>query len=111
MKNKINADEWKAFLNEYSLANQGRPTRLGIFEHQDGVVNDLWIEDGLPLIGIELGKKGEFQSIEIMLENFTHIVETPRELFEVKDDASEEEGLDVVGTDKKVTILRFENFG
>lgn len=111
MKIKINVHEWKAFLSDYSLANQGRPTRLGIFEHQDGVVNDLWIEDGLPLVGIELSKKGELPGIEIMLENFTHIVETPRELFKVKDDASEEEGLEIIGTDEKVTILRFESFG
>jgi hypothetical protein len=97
---------WTNFLKYYSEQNQGRATRLGVFEKGD----DYWIEDGLPLLGIDIDSSGAIPSIEILLgEELTHSIKDVKNitvnfsLDEVND------GLDITDTEGKTTILRFED--
>ena len=41
--------EWTKYLRFFAEQNAGRPTRLGVFEHDGNILNDYWLEDGLPL--------------------------------------------------------------
>lgn len=100
---------WPPLLKYYSEQNAGRPTRLGVFESGDGDLNDLWIEDGLPLTGIDVDPKNIAPTIEIVLGNYTHVVKAVRSV-EIRLSADgEEDGLNVTDLGGKTTILRFEN--
>ncbi|MBX7170334.1 MAG: DUF5335 domain-containing protein [Pyrinomonadaceae bacterium] len=97
---------WTIFLRFYSNQNIGRATRLGVFERG----NDYWLEDGLPLNGIDYETTGNSLNIEIMLgETMTHTIKNVRKvqinfsLDEIND------GLDITDAEGKTTILRFEN--
>lgn len=92
------------FLKFYSEENYGRPTRLGIFDKG----TDHWIEDGLPLGGIDFDKHGD--SIEIMLGDLmTHTVKNVKE-FKIKFSLNAaNDGLDIIDAEGKTTILRFED--
>lgn len=103
------ASELSQFLRSYSLANAGRPTRIGVFERTSPGVIDYWIEDGLPLSGIDVDHKGPNQSVQIILEGYTHVV---RDIQSVRGNLSidgKEDGLDLVDKTGTTTILRFEN--
>lgn len=59
---------WTEFLTLFSEQNQMRPTRLGVFEGEPGAMRDYWLEDGLPLTGIDVDTHAEgAPTIEIML--------------------------------------------
>lgn len=100
----IKQHTWNNFLNFYSTENAGRPTRLGVFE--DG--NDYWLEDGMPLGGIDFDQ--HHNSVEIMFgDEMTHTIKDVRKiqvsfnLYQIND------GLDITDNEGKTTILRFEN--
>ncbi len=97
---------WTNFLKYYSEQNSGRATRLGVFE--DG--HDYWIEDGLPLSGIDFDSHRDSLSIEIMLgDKITHTIRDVRKV-QIKFSLNEiNDGLDITDAEGKTTILRFEN--
>lgn len=97
---------WTNFLNFYNVENSGRATRLGVFENG----NDFWLEDGLPLAGIDFDEHGDSMTIEIMLgDEMTHTIRNVRNvqmnfsLDEIND------GLDITDAEGRTTILRFED--
>jgi hypothetical protein len=94
---------WTKFLKFYNEQNKGRQTRLGVFEGE----NDYWLENGLPFNGIDIDARGEMPSVEIMLENFTHTVKNARELNAHFSFEGGGDGLDIIDTEGKTTILRF----
>ena len=101
--------DWTKFLEFYSERNKGRPTRLGVFEHQSDIFNDYWLEAGLPLTGIDVDTRDRTPTIEIMLGDFTHTIKGARNLkiqFSLEGD---EDGIDISDAEGKTTILRFEN--
>lgn len=100
---------WTAFLRFYSEQNKGRKTRLGVFEHDGKIVNDYWIEDGLPLLGIDLDVKGELPMIEVILGNYSHSVSKARGIKAHYSLDGNEDGIDITGNDGKTTVLRFED--
>jgi hypothetical protein len=97
---------WTRFLRFYGEQNQGRPTRLGIFENG----NDFWIEDGLPLAGIDFDADGGQLTIQIMLgDRMTHTIPDARSA-KISFSISEmNDGLDISDADGKTTVLRFED--
>lgn len=99
---------WAPFIKFYSEQNNGRKTRLGVFENADEVVHDYWIEDGLPLIGIDINVTGELPAIEIMLESYVHSVDDARDLRVHYSLDGSEDGIDITRSDGTTTILRFE---
>jgi hypothetical protein len=94
------------FLKFYTEQNKGRSTRLGVFENG----NDFWLEDGLPLAGVDTDTHGESPTIEIMLGNdFTHTVKGAKSIKIHFNFDENSDGLDITDTEGKTTILRFEN--
>lgn len=98
---------WTHFLKFYSEQNKGRATRIGVFENE----NDYWLENGLPLVGIDVDTHGEMPTIEIMLGNFTHTIRKVKDIKLLLSFNGDEDGLDVTDAESKTTILRFENSG
>lgn len=100
---------WASFLRFYSEQNKGRKTRLGIFESAGDVVSDYWIEDGMPLLGIDVEMKRDLPTTEIVLDRYSHSVNDTRSLKIHYSLEGNEDGMDITGNDGKTTILRFEN--
>lgn len=108
---------WSAFLNYFSEQNKMRPTRLGVFENAGDVVTDYWLEDGLPLAGIDVDTSNEnFPSVEIMLggeekdsRQMTHIVRNVRSVKIILSVNGKNDGMEIEDTEGKTTFLCFEN--
>lgn len=97
---------WTRFLNYYGEQNNNRPTRLGVFENG----NDLWIEDGLPLTGIDVDTHGEMPTVEIMLgDDLTHTIKNAKNVKISFSLDENNDGLDITDAEGRTTILRFEN--
>ena len=109
MNAMIEKPEWNEFLRNFSTLHRGQRTRLGVLEIRDGVVNDLWIEDGLPLVGIDVDTKEGRQSVNIGLENFRHSVERVVAISHITDDEIDG-GIDIHDDEGKTTTLRFEDY-
>ena len=93
-----------------------RPTRLAVFAGEPGSMEDYWIEDGLPLAGIDLDEHDEDSPhVEIMLgdasapdsRHMTHIVTGVRRV-KLELGAGGNDGLDLEDANGEVTLLRFE---
>jgi hypothetical protein len=100
--------KWGDFLKYYSDANRNRKTRLGVFEKTADVTNDYWLENGLPLMGIDLEVENGSPVIEVMLGGYTHVVRGVRALRPVYSFDGAEDGIDLIGPGETTTILRFE---
>lgn len=111
MKAKTQKYEWTDFVGNYSQVNSGRSTRLAVFDEESGVVNDYWIEAGLPLKGLDCDiSSGDAPTIEIMLgESFSHPVRNVRTLKLIFSFDENSDGIDIVGGDGRTTVLRYEN--
>lgn len=109
MTRVIERADWKTFLHGYRDRHEGQPTRLGIFEVKDGVVNDLWIEDGLPLVDLDVTSAKGHVRVGITLEQYAHAVDDPAILIDVNNDGPEV-GLDICDKNGKTTLIRFEDW-
>lgn len=100
--------DWTRFLDDYTRQYAGRRTRLGLFELNGGVVNDYWLEDGLPLGGItaEFDKQGA--TILVSVGNVTHKIDDAIKLTAHLTPSGCEDGLDILDRCDRTTILRFE---
>jgi len=101
--------EWTKFLKFFSEQNVGRPTRIGVFECDGDKVNDYWLENGLPLTGIDIDTKKELPSVQITVGNFTHEVKDAVKLLFHFSLAGDEDGLNISCGNGQTTVLRFEN--
>lgn len=101
---------WSKYVNLFSETNSGRPTRLGVFERKGDIVNDYWLESGLPLTGVDIDTHDGRTDVQITLGTFTHEISNAVELEFHLDLMGDEEGLDVRGSDGTTTVLRFERF-
>lgn len=109
---------WTTFLETFSRQNHNRPTRIGVFEGEPGAMTDYWLEDGLPLGGIDLDPRGDGAPIiEIMFwdreqkdaRHFTHTISKVRFVKIILSSSGESDGLDIEDEHGAITILRFEN--
>jgi len=105
----INKTDWTAFMQEYGSRNEGRPTRLGVFEMSTGMANDYWIEDGLPLVGLDVYLNNGSTRVDILFENYTHSIDNAATLVEVDSDGADY-GLDISDAEGNTTVMRFENW-
>jgi hypothetical protein len=104
--------EWTKCLKFFGDINRNRPTRLGVFEPADGAPTDLWIECGLPLKGVDLDmSEGDRPVIQIYLGSLTHQVPRATRLNWHLTASGDEDGLDVLDSDGRLTVLRFETYG
>jgi hypothetical protein len=108
MNEIIEISEWPEFLKSFTEKNAGRPTRLGLFKKKDSVVDDYWLEDGLPLVGIDIDESQAGPGLEILLGSYTHSIDDAVELKVAGEPGSAEEGIDIVASNGVTTVLRFE---
>ncbi len=108
MKSIRTQHRWDKFLKFYSDQYKGRRTRLGVFEQNDGVTNDFWVEDGLPILGVDLDSSGERPTVEVLLQGYSHSVVDARGLNVHFSLDGDEDGLDIIHENGTSTILRFE---
>ena len=101
--------EWTKFLKFFSAQNAGRPTRLGVFERSNNVVNDYWLENGLPLVGIDIDTNAELPSVQITVGNFTHMADNAENLLFHFSLSGNEDGIDISCAHGQTTVLRFES--
>jgi hypothetical protein len=109
MSEIIDQTKWPLFLQEYGAQNKGRPTRLGVFEMPDGIANDYWIEDGMPLVALDTYTQNGKTRVDIVFENFTHSIDGVTALAEVGDRGADS-GLDIAEEAGRTTVMRFEDW-
>jgi hypothetical protein len=109
MRDIIDHANWKSFLRRYSDQNEGKPTRLGIMDIKDDVANDYWLEDGLPLIGLDVYPDKGKTRVDIIFDDFTHSIDAATTLVHVNGE-HRDYGLDVTDAEGKTAVLRFENW-
>lgn len=110
---------WTKFLKLFGEQNNNRRTRLGVFEKAaGGATIDYWIEDELPLAGIDADARGkDFPTVEIMLgdaeesgsHHLTRVVGGARTMKIILSADGKTDGLEIEDAEGKTTILRFEN--
>ena len=109
---------WTEFIKLFSRQNHRRPTRIGVFEGEPATMTDYWLEDGLPLEGIDVDLRGaQAPTVEIMLgsraeagaRSFTHKIARARFAKIVLSVSGSADGLEIEDEAGAVTILRFEN--
>ena len=108
---------WSKYLNLFSEENRNRPTRIAVYEGEPGSMMDYWLEDGLPLAGIDVDPDGNTgPEIEIMLDsrpgesaNMTHRVIGVRFVKITLSAAGEADGLEIANDKGETTVLQFEN--
>jgi hypothetical protein len=118
MNATANQQNWTAFLKLFSRQNSGRRTRIGVFDKPDSEQTDYWLEDGLPLIGIDVdaGSDGQPPTIEIILgdsvvadsRHLTHTIDSVRLAKIILSMDGTADGLEIEDLEGKTTILRFE---
>ncbi len=106
MKNMVTKQfNWTKFLRFYGEQNQGRRTRLGVFENG----HDFWIEDGLPLSGIDFDANHGHLTMQIMIgDQLTHTIPDTRNVQITFSSSEMNDGLDITDSKGKTTVLRFE---
>jgi len=108
---------WERLLKLFSEQNLNRPTRLGVFEGEPGNMDDYWIEDGLPMVGIDFQLHGTAgPEIELLFadrsddrSHMTRRIEGVRFLRLNLSVSGDSDGLDIENDQGQTTVLRFEN--
>lgn len=117
MNNTDRLNEWLGFIDVFNKANIGRPTRVGVFANETDSVVDYWLEDGLPLQGVDIDPDHDgSETVQIVLggnghaasRNFTHVVKDPLFLKFTLSVTGQSEGLEISDAEGNTTILRFE---
>ncbi len=118
MKATTKKTNWTEFLNIFSEQNNKRPTRLGVFEGQPGEMTDYWLEDGLPLTGIDIDTHNQdAPTIEIMVGGdqadgsnaMTHVIREAQSAKIILSMNGTDDGLEIKDNEGRTTFLRFEN--
>jgi hypothetical protein len=99
---------WQKLIDILNEHFKGCPTRLGVFEREDAVVTDYWIESGLPFFSLSLDVRGELPSLQIDMGNYSHNVGNILRIAIKLSASGEEDGLDILDGSGRNTVLRFE---
>ncbi len=101
--------EWSKYMRFYTENNAGRATRLGIFERNGGVVNDYWLESGLPFVGLDVDAHHDLPAVQISVGELCHEVNNAVDMVFHISASGDEDGIDITSSDGNITVLRFEN--
>ena len=109
---------WTDILSRFSERNNNRPTRLGVFVDEMGTMQDYWIEDGLPLMGIAVDSRDGRTDVDLMLgekkssgdAHLTHSIRDAEKVTIVLGLDPSNDSLEIRSREGKSTVLRFENF-
>lgn len=107
---------WSKYLKLFSDENRNRLTRIAVYKGEPGSMLDYWLEDGLPLAGIDMDPDGAGgPDVEIMLDNrpgapadMTHRVIGARFAKITLSATGEADGLEIQNNDGETTVLQFE---
>lgn len=111
---------WSKYMRVFSELNRGRPTRLAVFEGAPGSMSDLWLEDGLNFLSVEIASvKPSRVDVEIMLDqgpeagasHMCHSVNDARVFRIVLGVDEEADSLEIENANGETTVLRFEMQG
>ena len=117
MNDASRLNDWMGFVEIFNNANHGRPTRVGVYVGEPGTMPDYWLEDGLPLQGVDIDPDHNgSNTVEIVLggngkptsRNFTHVVENPRLLKFTLSATGASDGLEIDDAEGNTTIIQFE---
>ncbi len=108
MKSKKNHNNLIKFIEIFNDQYQGRPTRLGVFERENGVMNDYWIESGLPLNGLYLDCRGRLPALRINMGTFSHEIVNILQITVTLTVSGDEDGINVLDGSGRTTVLRIE---
>lgn len=105
------------FLELFLAENRYRPTRIGVFEGKPGDMEDYWLEDGMPLGGLDIDPDGiAGPDIEIMLGNntpdgphMTHRISGTRFVKITLSVSGDADGLEITNSKGETTVLHFED--
>lgn len=101
--------DWTEFLKFYTAQNAGRRTRLGVFELNHDVVNDFWLENGLPLVTLSAENTDDGRrDARIVLGEMAHEIKDAIKLVVHFTSSGYEDGIDIHDRQNRVTLLRFE---
>ena len=115
MKKEDQRMRWDALIKDFNRNNRTRRTRLGQVKAGE-VMEDYWLEDGLPLAGIDLDTDGKGgTTVEIMLGgdgatevNMTHSVACVQKIRVQLTADGQGDSLEVEDSEGVTTLLRFE---
>ncbi len=111
---------WSKYLRVFSEHNRNRPTRLGVHQGPPGSMSDLWLEDGLPLLGVDVAARPERLDVEIMLgptpepgrgpkaAHMSHRVFDARSLRIVLGASGQSDALEIENANGETTVMQFE---
>lgn len=116
IKEKLDIEKWSELLNRFGEINCSRPTRLEVISQFGNLERDYWMEDGLPLMGIDVDLKGfDAPCIQIMLSgkdtnlsHLTHIVSKAKNVVIELNYEGQFDCLQIEDKEGARTILRFE---
>jgi hypothetical protein len=117
MNAAIERHNWSRFISLFGEQNRLRPTRIGVFEGPPDAMEDFWLEDGVPLMGIDIDAHGrDAPDIEIMLGSagkpgnghLTHVVEGAVFVKIILSASGNADSLEIQGRDGRTTVLQFE---
>lgn len=116
MKEKLDMAKWGESLTRFSEINQNRLTRLEVIGQIGNLERDYWMEDGLPLMGIDVDMKGHnAPQIQIMLasketnsSHLTHVVFNAKTVVVELGYEGQFDCLHIEDIEGAKTILRFE---
>ncbi len=101
------AEKWAEFVKFFNQQNSGRPTRIGVFESANGRTTDYWLENGLPLIGLDLDWHEGLPTVQMSLEGMSRSVKDATQIGFKLSTSGEEDGVDVTDRDGNTVVLRF----
>lgn len=114
----IQKHNWNAYLKLFSDQNVNRRTRLAVFEGTPEFQTDHWLEDRLPLVGLDMDVRGDQPpQVQIMLErtidgrreHMTHMIRGARSIKFTISATGESDAVEISNGRGETTVLRFED--
>lgn len=107
---------WAQFFGIFTEQNVGRKTRIAVYQGAPDSLTDYWLEDGLPLVGVDIDPDGERgPAIQIMLQkpgqvaHMTHTVTGATSVKFTLSASGNADGLEIDNSDGETTVLQFED--
>ena len=101
--------DWNGRLQTFNREHLGRATRLGVFEPSESGMNDYWLENGLAFRGVTIEQHDGKLVTDLLLDGFTHSVKNAGKIELIYGMNEGEDGLNVVDSEGKTSVLRFES--
>lgn len=104
-----NVVKWAAYINFFNQQNCGRPTRIGVFESTNSGTTDYWLENGLPLIGLDVDWHDGTPTVQMSLEGMSRSVKNATQIGFKLSTSGDEDGVDVIDLAGNTVVLRFND--